>query len=1142
MVSERPDLRTSKKQIKRDWVCLRLKRHTGTVYSDVEDKNEPTSGDKDANVAANSCTPLKRQKRLEIDGIDSAMKRWKLEHEKMARMGVSGNMSHGRLGALLWQWHEILTKKIVAELKKVQEAERQPHKTSQDRLRLEYGPFLEQLRPEKTAAMTVIALVQIMSKHGSSKAIKLVNLVTELGKAIESEHQAEQTQLRAQQNERKECRLADNFMEPPQEHRPTKSSDGKFLTPLARSSFHPASNSFLGLSEWTNGIHAKLGSVLCELMFDAARITITKTDEATGKRSSIAQPVFVRKRVYIGGKNIGAVALHESLVELLSARPAVDAIAKQLPMLCQPRPWTGFKGGAYLESDQPVLRVKNGDSLQKDYIVAAAARGDLDQLFAGLDVLGATAWKINSKVFDVMVQAWNSGEEIANLPPLKKAFNYPERPPADAPRKEKFDWYSRMRSIENEKSGIHSNRCFQNFQMEIARAYLGEIFYLPHNLDFRGRAYPIPPYLNQMGADNCRGLLYFAKGRELGQDGLRWLKIHLSNVFGYDKASLDDRARFPEDHIDDIRDSVADPLGGRKWWLTAEDPWQCLATCFELVQAMDSSEPSKFVSHLPVHQDGSCNGLQHYAALGGDMAGARQVNLEPGAKPADVYSGVAELVKAEVAVDAASGVEIAKRLDGRITRKIVKQTVMTNVYGVTFLGAIRQVRRQVDDLLPDLDADHISGKAATYIARKIFKALGTLFTGAHDIQYWLGDCANRITASLSPAQLEQILEKENSPQSASSVRPGKRTYHSKARKKGESLDAGSFRSSVVWTTPLKLPVVQPYRVNKGHKILTNLQRITLCEPSVADAVNKRKQLQAFPPNFVHSLDATHMLLSALKATEAGLTFTAVHDSFWTHAADVNTLSELLREAFIRMHTEDIIGRLAAEFRTRYQGHLYMASIRMDSPLGHALKDYRQQMTAEGAIPSGSGIKALRAQKYAELLREIKRRQLLQSDDPTKRQEGEAMITAATLFELYNGAQYVQSLDSLGATAIGSMPHESADATIEQTLQKEEARQIIESSEMTSPLTEALGEADSDDDPAENTGDEVDDFQATTDDLPIRYEAVNDEAPMQQRTSKKRPQTRANRLTYAWLPLTFRAVPEKGDFDVNRLRESLYFFS
>ena len=341
MVSERPELNI--KETDQKGLGLSALKDTLGLFTDVEDKNELLS-DKDAR--GRNSHAIKRQKRLEIDGIDSAIKRWKLEHDKKARMGVGGHMGSGRLGALLWQWHQILSQKIVAEIEKVRIAENQPKKTAQDRCRLEYGPFLEQLSPEKTAAMTVISLVQIMSKHGSSKAIKLVSLVTELGKAIELEHQAELYRKRRVQKEKNERRVADAFPEISQ-HRPTVTTpDGKWMTPLTRSSFHPASQPFLGLSEWTTGIHAKLGSILCELMFDAARITITKTDETTGKKVSIAQPVFVRKRIYVGGKCIGTVALHEDFVQILSARPAIDLIAKQLPMLCPPRPWTGFRGGA----------------------------------------------------------------------------------------------------------------------------------------------------------------------------------------------------------------------------------------------------------------------------------------------------------------------------------------------------------------------------------------------------------------------------------------------------------------------------------------------------------------------------------------------------------------------------------------------------------------------------------------------------------------------------------------------------------------------------------------------------------------------------------------------------------------------------
>jgi DNA-directed RNA polymerase len=62
---------------------------------------------------------------------------------------------------------------------------------------------------------------------------------------------------------------------------------------------------------------------------------------------------------------------------------------------------------------------------------------------------------------------------------------------------------------------------------QVAEEFVSEEFYFPHNIDFRGRAYPIPPHLHHVGSDVCRGLLKFATHKPLGRDGLRWLKIHL---------------------------------------------------------------------------------------------------------------------------------------------------------------------------------------------------------------------------------------------------------------------------------------------------------------------------------------------------------------------------------------------------------------------------------------------------------------------------------------------------------------------------------------------------------------------------------------------------------------------------------------
>lgn len=122
-------------------------------------------------------------------------------------------------------------------------------------------------------------------------------------------------------------------------------------------------------------------------------------------------------------------------------------------------------------------------------------------------------------------------------------------------------------------------------------------------------------------------------------------------------------------------------MQGRRWWLKSDDPWQTLAACKELAAALRSPVPEEFESRLPVHQDGTCNGLQHYAALGGDEEGARQVNLLGGDRPSDVYSGVCKMVNEKIEEDFEKGVSEAVILRGKVTRKVVKQTVMTTVYG-----------------------------------------------------------------------------------------------------------------------------------------------------------------------------------------------------------------------------------------------------------------------------------------------------------------------------------------------------------------------------------------------------------------------------------------------------------------------------
>ncbi|CAK9155960.1 unnamed protein product [Ilex paraguariensis] len=120
---------------------------------------------------------------------------------------------------------------------------------------------------------------------------------------------------------------------------------------------------------------------------------------------------------------------------------------------------------------------------------------------------------------------------------------------------------------------------------------------------------------------------------------------------------------------------------------------------------------------------------------------------------------------------------------------------------------------------------------------------------------------------------------------------------------------------VRWTTPLGLPVVQPYRKIGRHLVKTSLQVLTLQRET--EKVMVKRQRTAFPPNFVHSLDGSHMMMTAVACKKAGLNFAGVHDSYWTHACDVDEMNRLLREKFVELYETPILENLLESFQKSF---------------------------------------------------------------------------------------------------------------------------------------------------------------------------------------------------------------------------------
>lgn len=244
------------------------------------------------------------------------------------------------------------------------------------------------------------------------------------------------------------------------------------------------------------------------------------------------------------------------------------------------------------------------------------------------------------------------------------------------------------------------------------------------------------------------------------------------------------------------------------------------------------------------------------------------VNLAPAEVPQDVYSTIANRVEELRKEDAANGVQIAIDLEGVIKRKIVKQTVMTTVYGVTPYGARLQIKKQ----LKNIDFPSASlGLASAYLTKKTFASLSEMFKSAREIQDWLTDAARYIS--------------------------------------------GKSRSKhVEWTSPLGLPVIQPYT---KHIQMSSNATVNTIFPNKIN-VNRVKEKNAFSPNFIHSLDSCHMMLTSLNCEKAGVTFVSVHDCFWTHPNTVPIMNRICREQFILLHSQPILEDLADSFYQKYE--------------------------------------------------------------------------------------------------------------------------------------------------------------------------------------------------------------------------------
>jgi DNA-directed RNA polymerase len=285
---------------------------------------------------------------------------------------------------------------------------------------------------------------------------------------------------------------------------------------------------------WGARVKIQVGSELMRLFLKVAEISNVTPDPYNPRKTLEEMVPAVKHEIqFMAGRRWGVLVYHPAMYELV-AKYSVSVAPWCLPMIVPPLPWITWTSGGYLQYRAVAVRIHHNME-HRDLINTADRANHLTYCLRTLDILGATPWMINFSVYKVAAHYWNLGIEAPGIPSLHKP------PPLPIPddletsfaskRAYKKQCAARDRLIRNN----FSNRCDVNYKLDIARSFLGETIYFPHNVDFRGRAYPLPPHLNHMGNDLCRGLLKFQERKPLGERGLWWLKVQISNLAGNDK-------------------------------------------------------------------------------------------------------------------------------------------------------------------------------------------------------------------------------------------------------------------------------------------------------------------------------------------------------------------------------------------------------------------------------------------------------------------------------------------------------------------------------------------------------------------------------------------------------------------------------
>lgn len=167
----------------------------------------------------------------------------------------------------------------------------------------------------------------------------------------------------------------------------------------------------------------------------------------------------------------GRIKYHPALIEEM-ANAETSSTPRLLPMIVPPKPWMTMESGGYLtqSSMQPLVRLTDNQYM-RGLLKSADTQGQLNTVLHGLDVLGATPWRINKKLLKIVVECWKSGDAWPSIV-QKDPFVLEDiaTPPNGAGKAEWWKFFDSRAKFKNSEQSRYSQRCDANYKVLIAKA------------------------------------------------------------------------------------------------------------------------------------------------------------------------------------------------------------------------------------------------------------------------------------------------------------------------------------------------------------------------------------------------------------------------------------------------------------------------------------------------------------------------------------------------------------------------------------------------------------------------------------------------------------------------------------------------